>query len=141
MTVGLADAQTRRLPPVCVITGQPAAGFVPVVIRARFRRLTVLLPLSSIAFARWERMEHMRMRAPVAATGFGLAGAVLLLKGGVYAAPLLLAAVVAFGAYWYATMRSPWRLPTVVRRNRTEVDVLGVHDGFASAIAAGRVPR
>jgi hypothetical protein len=159
--VTLDDAMVGRLPPVCVMTGERADGYAPMVVPkplgfawlllllgpfgvlllvalySRLRvRYVVSIPMSDAAFERWHRAQAQRLWLSFLG-GAGLVAAVALVWLGGLALLIALASVAALALALRAHLRVPWLQPTLNadRAGRT-LTMLGVHDRFAAAVAA-----
>lgn len=70
VTVPLGQAEAGRLPPVCVVTGAPADGAIPIRVErslTRWRSPKVRIPLSTPAFKAWNRRQSVMLKARMAA--------------------------------------------------------------------------
>ncbi len=118
---------------ILLVLGPP--GWAILALWAMFRsRVTAYIPMGEKAYDRWARLQMMRLRAPLATIGFAAVGGLLLLKGGVYGAPLLLAALVALLGWMYASMAVGWSQPSLTLHPWGDVDMLGVDPRFAAAV-------
>jgi hypothetical protein len=164
--VPLDDALVGRLPRVCVMTGERADGYAPMIVprslgiawllllagpigilvlAALYPRLhtryVIKVPMSDGAFDRWMTERRRRLWCSWLG-GAGLALALAIRGLGPLALLVALGSLmllwVALRAHW----RIPWRQPSMRAgaAGRT-VTMLGVHDRFAAAVArTHRVP-
>jgi hypothetical protein len=164
--VPLDDALVGRLPAVCVMTGERADGYAPMVVarslglawalllagpvgvlvlaalwpRLRTRH-EVRVPMSEPAFDRWITERRRRLWCGWLG-GAGLVVAVALVWLGAIALLVAAAAVllllVALRAHW----RIGWLQPSLgADRHGRWVTMLGVHPRFVAAVAAATAGR
>lgn len=163
MRVPLDDALVGRLPPVCVMTGERAAGYAPMVVPKRLgiawalllagpiglavlvalaprlrTRYVVRIPMSATAFDRWHTERARRLWCGwLGAVGLPVALALRFL--GPLALLVALAALgmlaVALRAHW----RIPWLAPTMsADPGGTWLTMRGVHERFAAVVRSPR---
>ena len=159
VVVSLDDALGARLPPVCVRTGTPAAGYAPVPVGRPFGAWWLLLVLGPVGWlALVLAVPRLRvtyvLRLPMSRRTFdrvhGLAvrrlWCTVLGIVGVGAASVLFwnpralavvagAALVSLGVAAHAHLSEPWARPSAtVDRGGRRVTLLGVHDAFVAAV-------
>ncbi len=135
------------LPPVCVMTGERAAGYVPLqatqapavaVLRfalSRSRaRFTVKLPMSKDAYKCWHRHRATRVWcAYLGVIGIVLAAATRWF--GAISFVILAASIVSLAAALNAHVKAHWSQPSIaVDAKAQTVTLLGVHPRFAAAV-------
>jgi hypothetical protein len=157
--VNLDDAMVGRLPAVCVMTGERADGYAPMVVPKplgiawlllllgpigvvllvalypRLRvRYEVRIPMSEPAFDRWHHARVQRLWLSWLGVA-GLVAAVALYWLGGLALLIALASFASLVFAFRAHLRAPWLQPTLTadRLGRT-LTMLGVHDRFAAAV-------
>jgi hypothetical protein len=159
--VRVDDALIGRLPPVCVMTGARADGYVPLVVPKRLgvawllllagpvglvvlaalyprlrTRYVVRVPMSAGAFARL----HLLWRRRLWCTALGVVGVVVALGTrwiGALSALIALGAVASLAVAIGAHVRVPWAQPSMTAdaRGRT-ITMTGVATGFKAAVAS-----
>jgi hypothetical protein len=164
--VRLDDALVGSLPPVCVMTGDAADGYAPMIVPRRLgiawllllagpigvavliglyprlrTRYAVRVPTSEPAFERWHSARARRLWCSWLG-GMGLVAAFALRWIGPLAALVALASLLLIGAALRAHWQVPWRQPTMSADpgGRT-ITMAGVHERFATAVANRPSPR
>ena len=143
----MAQAVKGALPPVCVMTGAPAAGYLPLTARhnpgaaalrfalSRTRaRYVVRLPMSATAFDRWHSLRARRIW--LSSLGLlGIVAAIALRWVGPLAAVILIASVVSLAVALAAHIRAPWTQPSLTVDARGQwLTLAGVHEAFAVSL-------
>jgi hypothetical protein len=149
--VRLDAAMSRRLPPVCVMTGAQAAGYAPVVARPHAwaaivwfartrqrRRSIVLLPMADEAFDQWMTLRSRRVWCAYLGI-VGLVAAGVLRWAGPLSIVVLALAIVSLATAIAAHVREPWhQVSTSVDVSGRWLTLAGVHDRFADALRGQR---
>lgn len=135
------------LPPVCVMTGGRAAGYVPLhatqapavaVLRFVFTRsrtrFVVKVPMTSESYGRWHRCQVTRVWcAYLGMVGIVLAAATRWL--GAVSFVILAASIASVAAALNAHLKAPWSQPSIAIDAKAQtVTLLGVHPRFAAAV-------
>lgn len=164
VVVGVNDALAGRLPRVCCMTGERAAGFASVIVPKRLGlawllllagpvgvavliaiwprvrvRYVAKLPMSEAAFDRMHALRVQRLWCGwLGAIGLPIGFALRVLPG--VGVAILLLSVVAIGVALRAHVRLPWTMPTAVAdvRGRT-ITLQGVHPRFVAAVRSRRL--
>jgi hypothetical protein len=157
--IPLDDALIGRLPPVCVMTGEPADGYAPMIVprslgvawllllvgplgwlllAALYPRLhtryEVRVPMSDDAFDRWITERRRRLWCSWIG-GAGLLLALAIRGLGPLAALVGLAGLFLLAVAYRAHWRIPWLQPSLSADARGRwVTMRGVHERFAAAV-------
>jgi hypothetical protein len=164
--VRLDDALVGSLPAVCVMTGDAADGYAPMIVPRRLgiawflllagpigvavliglyprlrTRYAVRIPMSAPAFDRWHTARARRLWCSWLG-GMGLVAALALRWIGPLAALVALASLLLLGVALRAHWQVPWRQPTMSADpgGRT-ITMAGVHERFAAAVARNDTGR
>lgn len=161
--VPVGDALVGRLPPVCVMTGERADGYAPVVVPKRLglawalllagplglavlvalmprlrTRYLVRVPMSAAAFAQWHTERVRRLWCGwLGALGIPVAFALRFLG------PLALLVAVASIGLLAVALRAHWRIPWLVPSmsadpNGRWLTMRGVDPRFVAAVRSSR---
>ena len=138
----LAQAQAGELPPVCVMTGAPADGAIPVRLDrslTRWRSPKVRIPLSTPAFKAWHRRQSVMLKARMVA----IALIVVALAFSARNAFIALAALVLSGVVMAISLRAERSLADhlpELSRSKGELVLSGVDPGFVRAVESQPAP-
>ena len=136
--VPLDRARAGDLPAVCVMTGEPADGRVPLALDRTWRRwrsTTVRVPMSRPSFRRWLRRHRAMMWTRYAAIGL----VVVALAFSPKSPPLALLALIGGGVVMAASVRTERSLAALqprLERRRSVLTLHDVHEDFARALGS-----
>jgi len=139
ISVPLEAAQAGRFPPVCAMTGTPAAGAIPMRLErsfTRWRSPKVRIPLSTPAFKAWSRRQSVMVKARMAA----IALVVVALGFSARNAFLALTALVLSGVVMAISLRAERSLADHepgLSRSKGDLLLTGVHPNFVRAVESG----